>query len=130
MIQPSRLHLFQAFGIELEYMLVDKTTLAVKPITDELLKHELGEYASDFENGLVTWSNELVLHVIELKSTKPELNFTALENAFADNVRKINSILDKWNAMLMPTAAHPLMNPDAETKRLPHESNEVYEIYE
>ncbi len=130
MIQPSRLHLFQAFGIELEYMLVDKTTLAVKPITDELLKHELGKYASDFENGLVTWSNELVLHVIELKSTKPELNFNALENAFADNVKKINAILDKWNAMLMPTAAHPLMNPHEETKLWPHESNEVYEIYD
>ncbi len=68
MTQPSRLHLFQAFGIELEYMLVDKTALTVKPITDELLKHELGEYASDFENGLVTWSNELVLHVISMHS--------------------------------------------------------------
>jgi hypothetical protein len=33
MSQPSRLHLFQAFGIELEYMLVDKDSLAVKPIT-------------------------------------------------------------------------------------------------
>ena len=130
MTQPSRLHLFQAFGIELEYMLVDKTALTVKPITDELLKHELGEYASDFENGLVTWSNELVLHVIELKSTKPEQNFNALENAFADNVKKINTILDKWNAMLMPTAAHPLMDPNTETKLWPHESNEVYKIYD
>jgi hypothetical protein len=30
MIQPSRIHLFHGFGIELEYMLVDKDTLAVK----------------------------------------------------------------------------------------------------
>ena len=51
MSQPSRLHLFQAYGIELEYMIVDKDTLAVRPITDELLKHELGQYGSDFENG-------------------------------------------------------------------------------
>ncbi len=130
MSQPSRLHLFQAFGIELEYMLVDKTTLAIKPITDELLKHELGNYGSDYENGIVTWSNELVLHVIELKSTKPEFNFNALENGFADNVKKINAILDTWNTMLMPTAAHPLMNPVAETKLWPHDSNEVYEIYD
>jgi carboxylate-amine ligase len=130
MSQLSRLHLFQAFGIELEYMVVDKDTLAIKPITDELLKHELGEYGSDFENGIVTWSNELVLHVIELKSTRPEFNFNALENAFADNVTKINSILGQWNAMLMPTAAHPLMNPETETKLWPHDSNEVYEIYD
>jgi gamma-glutamyl:cysteine ligase YbdK (ATP-grasp superfamily) len=127
---PSRLHLFQAYGIELEYMVVDKTTLAVKPITDELLKHELGEYASDFENGMVTWSNELVLHVIEIKSTKPEANFSALENAFADNVKKINSILEQWNAMLMPSATHPFMNPLTETKLWPHYSNEVYALYD
>ncbi len=129
MTQPSRYHLFQGFGIELEYMIVDKDTLAVKPITDELLKHQLGEYGSDFENGIVTWSNELVLHVVELKSTKPELNFNALENGFAENVRLINAILDKHHAMLMPSAAHPLMNPLKETKLWPHDSNEVYEIY-
>lgn len=130
MTQPSRLHLFRAYGIELEYMLVDKDTLAIKPIADELLKHELGTYGSDYENGIVTWSNELVLHVIELKSTKPEINFNALENAFAENIAKINGILSRWNAMLMPTAAHPLMDPNTETKLWPHDSNEVYAIYD
>ena len=130
MSQPSRLHLFQGFGIELEYMIVDRDTLAVKPIADELLKHQLGHYGSDFENGLVTWSNELVLHVIELKSSKPEINFSALENGFADNIKKVNLILSTWNAMLMPTAAHPLMDPNTETRLWPHDSNEVYEIYD
>jgi hypothetical protein len=99
MTQPTRIHLFQGYGIELEYMLVDKETLAIKSIADEVLKHELGSYGSDFENGMVTWSNELVLHVIELKSTRPEDNFNALENAFVDDVRRINAILYKWNAM-------------------------------
>ncbi len=127
---PSRIHLFQGYGIELEYMLVDKDTLAVKPVTDELLKHELGNYGSDFENGIVTWSNELVLHVIEIKSTQPELNFNALENAFAENVVRINAILDKWNAILMPTAAHPFMDPLKDTKLWPHDSNAVYKIYD
>lgn len=127
---PSRLHLFQAYGIELEYMIVDQDTLAVKPITDELLKQQLGSYGSDFENGIVTWSNELVMHVVEIKSTHPESNFNAIENGFADNIRLINSILSKWNAMLMPTAAHPLMDPMTETKLWPHDNNDVYEIYD
>lgn len=127
---PGRLHLFQAFGIELEYMIVDQQTLAVKPIADELLKHEIGEIGSDFENGIVTWSNELVMHVIEIKSTKPESNFNGIENAFAENVRQINSILTKWNAMLMPTAVHPFMNPDTDTKLWPHDNNEIYAIYD
>ena len=63
MQQPLRIHLFQGYGIELEYMIVDRDTLKVKPITDELIKHETGAYQSDFENGIVTWSIELVLHV-------------------------------------------------------------------
>src|SRR5882672_8763976 len=116
MTAPSRIHLFQGYGIELEYMIVDQDSLAVKPISDELLKQELGEYGSDFENGIVTWSNELVLHVIELKSSRPESNFSALENGFADNIRRINAILDKWHAVLMPSAAHPFMDPLTETK--------------
>jgi gamma-glutamyl:cysteine ligase YbdK (ATP-grasp superfamily) len=129
MQQPPRLHLFQGYGIELEYMLVDKTTLEVKPITDELLKQVLGHYGSDFENGVITWSNELVLHVVELKSTRPEANLNGLEHAFAENVEKINVLLGTWNAMLMPSAAHPFMDPQNETKLWPHENNEVYEIY-
>lgn len=129
MIQPSRLHLFQAYGVELEYMIVDRETLNVRPIADDLLKHEIGEIGSDFENGVVTWSNELVSHVIELKSTKPEANFSSLENAFADNVKQINKVLGNWNAMLLPSAAHPWMDPLTETRLWPHESNEVYEIY-
>jgi gamma-glutamyl:cysteine ligase YbdK (ATP-grasp superfamily) len=129
MSQPTRIHIFQAYGIELEYMIVDKDTLEVKPITDELLKAELGEYGSDFENGIVTWSNELVLHVVELKSTHPESNFNALESAFADDIKRINASLEKWNAMLLPGAAHPFMNPLTETRLWPHDSNEVYSIY-
>lgn len=129
MQQSQRLHLFQGYGIELEYMLVDRDTLKVKPVTDELIKHETGAYQSDFENGIVTWSNELVLHVVELKSTRPEINFNALENAFADNVRRINAVLAASNAMLMPTAAHPFMDPLTETRLWPHDNNEVYDIY-
>ena len=129
MTQPPRIHLFQGFGVELEYMLVDRDTLKIRPITDELLKHELGVYGSDFENGMVTWSNELVLHVVELKSTRPEKNFQELNRKFTENVKKINSILSQWNAMLMPTAAHPFMNPMNETKIWPHENNEVYAVY-
>ncbi|HEY0655085.1 MAG TPA: glutamate-cysteine ligase family protein [Chryseosolibacter sp.] len=129
MQQPPRLHLFQGYGIELEYMLVDKTTLQVRPITDELLKQVLGSYGSDYENGVVTWSNELVLHVVELKSTKPEANLNGLEHAFAENVERINALLGSWNAMLMPSAAHPFMDPQNETKLWPHDNNEVYAIY-
>ena len=126
---PSRLHLFQAFGVELEYMIVDRDTLNIRPIADELLKAEVGEYAGDFENGIVTWSNELVLHVIEMKSTRPESDFPALAAGFTANVTRINNNLRQWNAMLLPTAAHPWMNPLLETKLWPHDNNDVYDAY-
>ncbi len=126
----SPYHLFDGFGVELEYMIVDKNTLQVKAIADELLKHELGSIGSDYENGIVTWSNELVLHVIEIKSTKPEADLPSLEKAFAENVIRINKILEKWNAMLLPTAAHPFMNPFTDTKLWPHDNNEVYALYD
>lgn len=127
--QPPRIHLFQGYGIELEYMIVDRDTLAVRPVTDELIRKMTGRYESDFENGMITWSNELVLHVVELKSTKPELDLSSLETAFTENVQKINEILETMNAMLLPTGAHPFMDPNTETKLWPHDNNEVYDIY-
>jgi gamma-glutamyl:cysteine ligase YbdK (ATP-grasp superfamily) len=124
------LHLFEAFGIELEYMIVDKDTLEVQPVADELLKAMVGKYAGDFENGMVTWSNELVLHVIELKCTKPEKDLDQLEEAFHSNVMQINKELTRWNSMLLPTAAHPLMDPLKHTRLWPHDNGEVYAMYD
>src|SRR5690554_2553881 len=95
--QPPRIHLFQAYGIELEYMIVDRETLGVKPVADELIKSETGNYDSDLVRGRVTWSNELVLHVVELKASRPEQNLTAVAEALAENVRYVNSILAQWN---------------------------------
>ncbi len=128
-MKPSPYHLFHGYGVELEYMLVNKDTLEVMPVVDDLLKYELGEIGSDFENGMITWSNELVLHVIELKSTKPENDLDALEKAFTRNISRINAILDEWNAMLLPSAAHPFMDPFKETRLWPHDNNDVYELY-
>ena len=43
------LGVFDAFGIELEYMIVDRETLDVRPICDELFREATGSDASDFE---------------------------------------------------------------------------------
>ncbi|HEY8511288.1 MAG TPA: glutamate-cysteine ligase family protein [Cyclobacteriaceae bacterium] len=127
--QPPRIHLFQAYGIELEYMIVDRDTLSVKPVADELIKSEAGNYDSDLVRGSVTWSNELVLHVVELKASRPEENLAAVAEALAENVQYVNSRLSQWNAMLMPTGAHPFMNPAEETHLWPHGDSRIYETY-
>lgn len=121
--------LFTVTGVELEYMIVDRYTLQVKPIADELIKEVTGDYTSDVERSDIAWSNELVCHVIELKTNGPAATLQGISEAFHNNVLEINDMLDKHNAMLLPTGAHPLMNPFRETVIWPHEYNEVYSLY-
>ncbi|MEZ4700502.1 MAG: glutamate-cysteine ligase family protein [Rhodothermales bacterium] len=123
------LGLFDAFGVELEYMIVDRDTLAVKPVADELIRSVTGSYRSDVENGAIGWSNELVNHVIELKTNGPAPSLTGLADAFHANVLQVNARLAGLNAMLLPTGAHPLMDPYTETVLWPHEFSEVYQLY-
>lgn len=123
------LHLFEGFGVELEYMIVQRDALQVLPMTDKLIYDEVGEYVSDVEFGDIAWSNELVLHVVELKTQGPVKSLVNLQEKFQEHVQKINAMLAKYNAMLLPTGAHPLMNPFTETKLWPHEHNAVYEAY-
>ena len=121
--------IFEVFGVELEYMIVDRDTLAVKPVADELLKKVTGEYISDFENGEIDWSNELVNHVLEIKTHRPEKSLDGLDYLFAANVQQINELLEPLNAMLLPSGAHPLMDPFKEMQLWKHEYNEIYNLY-
>src|SRR5690606_10242960 len=125
----KKYHLFEVFGIELEYMIVDSKTLKVKPIADWLIKEVTGNFTADVENGPIAWSNELVSHVIELKTNGPTPQLNNLDNMFLENIKQINQLLSKHQAILMPTAAHPSMNPFTETVIWPHEYNEVYSLY-
>src|SRR5690606_18612078 len=124
------LRLFQAFGVELEYMIVASETLDVLPIADELLRAVAGSYVGDVERGPISWSNELVAHVIELKTTTPARDLSPLADQFAENVREMNRLLQPHGARLMPAAMHPWMDPHLETKLWPHEFSEVYQAYD
>lgn len=121
--------LFEVTGVELEYMIVDRDTLAVKPICDKLLSDAAGKLVSDYENGIIAWSNEIVNHVVELKTNGPVKILKGLDSNFHANVLQISDILLKYNAMLLPSGAHPWMNPFTETKLWQHEYNEIYALY-
>ena len=103
--------LFEVTGIELEYMVVDRDTLKVLPIVDKLFEDVTGAITSDVERGDVEWSNELVSHVVELKTAKPTKKIPTFRKKFHSDVKAINAMLAKRNAMLLPTAAHPFMDP-------------------
>ena len=121
--------LFEAFGIELEYMLVDRSTLDVRPLCDVLMQEAAGHITGDFDNGRLAWSNELVNHVVELKTKGPAPSLEGLHQVFHQNVQQINELLSKHNALLLPTGAHPWMNPFTETQLWTHESSEIYKLY-
>ncbi|NMM47461.1 glutamate--cysteine ligase [Flammeovirgaceae bacterium KN852] len=129
-MKKNRLRLFQGFGIELEYMIVDRDTLNVKPIADKLFKKKNGEVIGEKNNGIISWSNELVMHVVELKTTRPEDDLVEVRNEFLNNINEINKRLEEYNAMLMPTAAHPWMNPLSEKVLWPYDSGEIYKRYD
>lgn len=123
-------HLFEVFGVELEYAIVDATTLAVRPIADEVLKAVAGEIVSDIEGfGGITWSNELALHVLELKASAPLTSLSGAAERFHRNVQDVNAICARFNARLMPTAMHPWMDPRTELQLWPHDYHPVYETF-
>ncbi|MGK0298249.1 MAG: carboxylate-amine ligase [Gammaproteobacteria bacterium] len=126
-MQP--LAIFSAYGIELEYMIVDRDNLDLLHVSDEILKSVAGEYINEVEQGEIAWSNEVVLHVIELKTNGPVKNFQGLPTLFSKNLNKINTILDQHNGKLMPTAMHPWMRPYRETRLWPHGSSDIYDTY-
>ncbi len=126
----TALHLFSCYGVELEYMIVDADRLSVRPIADELLENLAGPGATDFDDGDITLSNELVAHVIELKTTEPARSLDKLEQAFQAEVGRLNERLAAMGARLMSGAAHPWMNPEKETRLWPGDSGEVYRAFD
>ncbi|MEZ6062371.1 MAG: glutamate-cysteine ligase family protein [Planctomycetaceae bacterium] len=123
------LHLFEGYGVELEYMIVDRETLSVRPISDVVLRDADGAIASEIEHGALAWSNELTAHVIELKTNGPAKTLDGLADEFQSHVRKINQLLEPAGAALMPTAMHPLMDPHREMHLWEHDYSPVYESF-
>ncbi len=124
------LPLLSAYGIELEYMIVDRETLAVRPIADDLLRAFCGGEPVDKETGPVGWSNELVRHVIELKTNGPTPALAGWAARFGEDIALIDAELARAGAMLLPGAMHPTMDPARDTVLWPHDSHEIYEAYD
>jgi gamma-glutamyl:cysteine ligase YbdK (ATP-grasp superfamily) len=129
MKKVSRLGLFEGYGIELEYMLVDAESLAVLPVADQVLRAVAGVTIGEVEVGKLCWSNELVLHVIELKTNGPTASLSGLAPVFHEHLQRINSLLEPLGGRLMPGAMHPWMDPLRETFLWPHDDGPIYEAY-
>ncbi len=129
MTSPA-LGLFAAVGIELEYMIVDARSLDVRAVADELLRRVGGGYDLEVELGPVAWSNELALHVVEMKTNGPASELAGLDRLFHEHAVRIDQLLEPLDARLMPTAMHPWMNPDRDLRLWPHENNAIYAAFD
>ena len=124
------LGLFDGYGVELEYMVVDRSSFAVRPIVDELLAQFAGPKAGDFEDGPIAWSNELALHVLETKTNGPAASLAGLARAFQTSLQRIQAALAPMGAMLLPGGMHATMDPRHEFRRWPHDYADVYSAYD
>ena len=137
----SGLHLFEGFGVELEYMIVDAASLDVAPVADRLISAAeagrgalgpapTGAVEAEIERGPLSWSNELVLHVIEFKTNGPARSLVGLAAHFQADIGAANALLATGGARLMPGGMHPWMSPDDEMRLWPWEYGVVYETFD
>lgn len=122
--------IFSVLGIEIEYMLVDKDTLAVQPKSDVILNILAGKQVNEVVLGEIAASNELVMHVLELKNNGPKPPHHPIAQQFQQAIMQLQPLLDKHNLQLLPTGAHPWMDPLLETKRWPHGDKSIYQQFD
>ena len=130
MAYSSSLSMFLGFGIEIEYMIVNRKSLNICPIADSLLYDSKDGYRTEIMSDGLGYSNELALHLIELKTDGPCEDLQTLPALFNSHIRKLNSKLAKDNAMLLPTGIHPWMEPHDDFKMWPHKYNDIYTAYD
>lgn len=130
MTDSKEFHLFEVFGVELEYMLVQKNSLDILSKVDELLKAADGDYTTDHVEGNIGWANELALHVMEIRNDVPDSHLEGLAEQFLTQITKANTLAKRLDGKLMPGSMHPWMNPAREAKLWPHEYHEIYEQFD
>ena len=130
MSRRTALHLFEGYGIELEYMLVSSNSLDVLPVSDSILRSRAGRYVNEIENGAAGWSNEFVLHVMEIKNNRPSPSLSGLNRILQEQVVQINHLLEEREGRLMPSGMHPWMEPSREARIWNHRNRKIYETYD
>ena len=130
MAERDDLDLWEGYGIEIEWMIVDAHSLDVRPVADHLLAGVAGHGATEFEDGAVTWTNELARHLIEAKSTGPMPTLAGADAVFASAARTINARLAPEGLCLLPGPMHPWMQPEREFQQFPHGQDAIYRLFD
>lgn len=129
-MNEPELSLFEGFGVEIEYMIVDDDSLDVRPYCDRVLAAAAGDITNEVQRGTVAWSNELCAHLIEIKTNGPAASLAALTDAFHRTLGDIEGLLERDGARLLPSAMHPWMDPGREMVLWPHDYSPIYEAFD
>jgi gamma-glutamyl:cysteine ligase YbdK (ATP-grasp superfamily) len=129
-VSGKTLSLFEGFGVEIEYMIVRESTLDVAPVADRLLAQAGHEGGAEVDRGAFAWSNELALHLVEMKTNGPAPALAGLAEGFQGEVSHIGSLLASDGEMLLPTGMHPWMDPHTEVRLWTHENDEIYRAFD
>lgn len=129
MSQSFKYNLFEAYGIEIEYMIVNRKTLLPEPIAHLLLTDSKGAVQNSIKLGDITISNELAAHVIELKTSVPTSNLEASSQNFHDTIKSINKKLAPHEAIILPGGMHPFMLPKKHSGIWEYGEKEIYQWY-
>jgi gamma-glutamyl:cysteine ligase YbdK (ATP-grasp superfamily) len=108
-------------SVGLEHVIVDRATLAVRPIADLLLGS-----GGEEETAPVACSHQLALHRLELRTTEPVASLAGVAEQLQAKVVELNARLEPHGAALLPGGMHPFMDPRAQTRLWPHAGGEVY----
>lgn len=130
MTERQPLSLFEGYGIELEYMVVDRESLEVRPIVDRVLAQAGAGEELEVSLGEVAISNELALHVLEFKTDGPSPALAGLGATFQRYLAKVQPWLAEHGAQLLPTGMHPWMNPATDFQLWPHGDRTIYEAFD
>lgn len=126
----SLLSLFSGFGIEIEMALVNRDDFSVLPVGDRVLHSAGARGPNEVVRGATRWSNELCLHVIELKTNGPRPSLDGLAAALSSDIAEIDRLVEPCGGTLLPGGMHPFMVPLREARLWPHEYGEVYRTYD
>lgn len=120
---------FSQFGIEIETMIVDRENLDLQPVSDTILRDSEGTVVNSLCQGPITWSNELVLHVLEFKTSEPVKSFEGLSDQFYQSMLLAEEQLGNVGCGLLGTAIHPWFDPYSGVSLWNHDDREIYDTF-
>ena len=127
---PKRPRLFEGIVVAPRCMVVDRDTLMVRPIVDQLFREMTGGDGNQVQRNEMRWTSALPAHVVSIEPVKGVRSPRTLERKLNAEIRALDAALAKHNAMLLPTAAHPFMDPATETVLWSGQGREVYAAYD